>query len=341
MPGPPRTRLDPPPAPRMRIITGQQSRAPGYLTVTKGDHVEVKYLGSKENGDEGWLFGVSCQNSQQGWFDASCFSGRATRGAPSAGPGYLAVKQGDEIQVTYTGSEKKGDHGWLYGVSLSSGESGWFDASCFFEETSVCLPFMPKRPPPARRLGEVPPPPADPPPLLPPSSTSTRPRPTLVITSYGVSFRGPADRISEAGHMEINVRCFHDPKCGPLKKHDGRHPLIMNRFALHREFPRTLREVRDFLCQNEERSSYGSELRLAICCKSGRHRSVAFAEILKRLLNKVGYPMHIRVQHETLTPCGCRECKWDLPEAALPDAVAKADARAIAIWYGEGHMQCS
>ena len=334
----------------MRIITGQQSRAPGYLTVTKGDHVEVKYVGSKETGDDGWLFGVSCPNTQQGWFDASCFSGCATRGAPSAGPGYLAVIQGDEIQVTYTGSEKKGDHGWLYGVSVSSGERGWFDDSCFFapgwSRLDLSWSELRKRAPPARRLGEVPAPPADPPPsldppppdrprwLLPPSSTWTRAGATLVITSYGVRFPLCAGRINERSHRVINVRCFHDEERGRRinVRHDGHHPLIMNRLAWHRAFPGKLREVRDFLRQNEERSSYGNELRLGVCCRSGRHRSVAFVVVLGRLLNKVGYPMHIRVQHETLTPCGCLACSWYLGGAGLPDKVAEADARAIAIW---------
>ena len=156
-------------------------------------------------------------------------------------------------------------------------------------------------------------------------------RGTLVITSYGVRFPLCAGRINERSHRVIDVRCFHDEH-GPSRRHDGHHPLIMNRLAWHRAFPGKLREVRDFLRQNEERSSYGNELRLGVCCRSGRHRSVAFVVVLGRLLNKVGYPMHIRVQHETLTPCGCLACSWYLGGAGLPDKVAEADARAIAIW---------
>ena len=337
----------------MRIIRSVCSVAGGYLALHRGDEVEVLYAGSIENGDAGWLFGTLLRSTgeqgTQGWFPVSCLLCAAISSFRSLGPGYLALNKGDEVQVTYVGSWNNGDDGWLYGTACATGEQGWCNAAV----VGVALPSRPVRLPaqvplppegpcPASEaLVSSPPPSPDFPPPAPiwltpsrPScSTSTLSRPTLSLTSYGVRFKRVSRRISRRAQKSVDARCFHDPHHGDLATHDGHHPEIIFGLASDPAFPAMLRDIRDFLRQHQERSSNDNELMLAISCRSGRHRSVAFVELLRRVLDQVGYPMHVEVEHATLyNPCNCSECSWYHEEADPPQQVADAVELAVYDW---------
>lgn len=111
----------------------------------------------------------------------------------------------------------------------------------------------------------------------------------LELITYGVRFDKPKPTYLD---LNIDLRLFRDPGAGPLKTHDGHHPDIMARLVEHPEFEDFLRSVRRQIeAKVEERrraadkAGGGGEpifvtLRVGLYCKSGRHRSVAFGNLM-------------------------------------------------------------
>ena len=44
----------------------------GYLGLSQGDEVRVAYVGSRKQGDDGWLYGTAYATGEEGWFDSKC-----------------------------------------------------------------------------------------------------------------------------------------------------------------------------------------------------------------------------------------------------------------------------
>ena len=120
----------------------------GYLVVCLGDLVQVLYVG-RELSDTGWLYG-RLGNDTEGWPPCNiCLFFLQARDPSGVVPtenyldgiwldvlenfspmgfcGYLSLRKGNQVEVTYKGST--GDEcGWLFG-SLSDGQRGWFPES--------------------------------------------------------------------------------------------------------------------------------------------------------------------------------------------------------------------
>ena len=103
----------------------------------------------------------------------------------------------------------------------------------------------------------------------------------LGIFSHGSDandLRSAEERLSHGFNREhrlsIDVRRFYDPHAGELRKHDGRHPDIMEALDTHKDF---LKEVLTPCMHLEQRR--GGRASIAFFCNRGKHRSVAAAEL--------------------------------------------------------------
>ena len=390
----------------------------GYLGLSQGDEVRVAYVGSRKQGDDGWLYGTAYATGEEGWFESKCCWARLDLGCPDV----RAVGSADVPQVTAEASPSAspppspqliGERPHPVGTgpfpryklvdylpegampcfgpqTIGHHEVRWPQATaeiqtCFAQNLSLIalndmlwgkgmqrcqnlsdaitaavdfgildhiqerwLRFCNQRgnkskhepgwtdpasssPPPSPQRPH--PPPTWMTPQRPPCRTLTR---NLIIKSYGVKSLEVGNGSIVAFHaradMHVDARCFSDRRKGWLKFHDGRHPAIMERLAHHADFPRELRRVRDFM---SERCNPGQdiELKLAIRCKSGHHRSVAFAELLIYLLARHTTDFHVFVEHATLhRPCNCSDCNWQNRD--LPLKVAMAYEIAVDVWRG-------
>lgn len=132
-------------------IADVPSLSSGYLALSAGEVVEVEYKGCDENGDRGWLFGCSLATGNQGWFVDTVVSQKpcveaqvatecsgtfadpvvvgsevkAFTDIPSLEVGYLALALGEVVKVQYVGKESTEEDGWLFGISVATGQQGW------------------------------------------------------------------------------------------------------------------------------------------------------------------------------------------------------------------------
>jgi len=58
----------------LEVFADVPSPGPGYLALTRGEFVKIKYMGSEASNDAGWLFGVVVGTGQEGWFSAVAIS---------------------------------------------------------------------------------------------------------------------------------------------------------------------------------------------------------------------------------------------------------------------------
>ena len=111
-----------------------------------------------------------------------------------------------------------------------------------------------------------------------------------------------------------DVRELSDPGAGPLKNHVGFHPRIQQRILeLHPDAVRTMvGEV--FECLRRARAERQREITLSFQCRSGRHRSVACAEMVSAYLAGQGYDAssrHADLERDPSKQCrtGCQLCQ--------------------------------
>ena len=97
--------------------------------------------------------------------------------------------------------------------------------------------------------------------------------------------RSTEERLSHGFNREhplsIDVRWFYDPHAGELKKHDGRHPDIMEVLARHKDFLKCILKP----CKRHLEEHCGGRASIAFFCNRGKHRSMAAAELLERTPN--------------------------------------------------------
>ena len=102
----------------------------------------------------------------------------------------------------------------------------------------------------------------------------------------------------------LDVRCFDDPDAGKVRQHTGMHPDIIGRLLAHRRFQKWICDAVDFMLRAigpGSRAASGAPQMFLIYCNSGKHRSLACAEVLSGVLEEVG-----EIQ------CGAVErlCEW-------------------------------
>ena len=113
----------------------------------------------------------------------------------------------------------------------------------------------------------------------------------MMFESAGCRFGGAFERPGAV----VDVRRFRDPDAGSLRHHCGINAAIQLRIIDNRKFPDLAREVEDLVRSGVER--------VAFVCKSGRHRSVACAEIFAGIYR--GVAVH---RHEPWCRHNCADC---------------------------------
>ena len=104
----------------------------------------------------------------------------------------------------------------------------------------------------------------------------------------------------------VDMRDFYDPAAGHLRRHDGRHPLIIRRLSEHKLFPHWVREMDRRLTRIRDHPAATDFV--ATFCNAGRHRSVASALILAHAA--AHYGVRCIFEHRSLgaRPCACVAC---------------------------------
>ncbi len=101
------------------------------------------------------------------------------------------------------------------------------------------------------------------------------------LFSFGFKYGAPTD-----ANLLLDVRFLKNPYYDDkLRPYTGQNPAVAEFVLADKEakkFMASLEPLLDFLCGN----SQGDELRLAIGCTGGHHRSVAVVESLGRFLQK-------------------------------------------------------
>ena len=137
-------------------------------------------------------------------------------------------------------------------------------------------------------------------------STQSLQKLPIKIVTYGVKYVGRSGW--PEADLHFDARCFNDPHAGNLKEHDGHHEEIISRMAQHDDFDGWfLNIVRQVLRVHAEAGAEGLDsVIVAIYCKSGRHRSVAGALILRFVLKEMG--LFVEIEHLHLYKCVCDHC---------------------------------
>mmetsp|Transcript_102494 Transcript_102494/g.182090 ORF Transcript_102494/g.182090 Transcript_102494/m.182090 type:complete len:303 (+) Transcript_102494:126-1034(+) len=116
----------------------------------------------------------------------------------------------------------------------------------------------------------------------------------------------------------LDARCFGDPRCGPLRSHIGKHPEIIRRLVGSDCFAPWLQNARMLYCEARRRQCPGDKKQLLalVFCRSGRHRAVAAATILRFILLRsegLRCPEPVHLSFSRRWPCQCWSC--NCPEA--------------------------
>jgi len=138
-------------------------------------------------------------------------------------------------------------------------------------------------------------------------------------------------------HVIVDARAFPDPDCLSLRGHTGCHHEIIARLVRHQNFRRWLAKLKadfDRSAAAARASAQGAgwgnlaDLGVALYCKSGKHRSVAGAIIMRHILLAEGWSCpdmrHLSQNFWGRRCCGglCEECRK--PPASLQECLAWA-----------------
>lgn len=158
------------------------------------------------------------------------------------------------------------------------------------------------------------------------------------------------EALARLGFPQVDVVCdardFPDPDARGLTWHTGHNHVIIARIVRHRNFRRWLRgfSLKFFeACRDKAGSDTGSgdgpvALAIAVYCKSGKHRSVATALILKRILTTEGW--HCDAIRHLSEKRWERSCRGRCEECTQPpDDLDEIYEQAVRIWQAvqRGH----
>jgi hypothetical protein len=133
--------------------------------------------------------------------------------------------------------------------------------------------------------------------------------------------------------MIVDTRVFKDPEAGELRDHCGLHATIIERVVFNDKFPAFLQRVRMQVVPALMSNSV--PFRLGIFCRSGKHRSVAVAQILRHVFAACmpGHNVTWRCvkKHSRCLNGYCAECN------ERPQSFMQAMAHASSVWLDEAH----
>lgn len=135
---------------------------------------------------------------------------------------------------------------------------------------------------------------------LPGRSSGTRPpwtQPEVELLTWGEKLLGGSSPEVDA---VWDVRKLHDPRHSMCC---GQNGTLQFNVAMHAAAPVLFQEV--YIALDNLSKVARRPIRLGFCCNRGRHRSVAVAELLAPLLQKMA--LRVAVHHLTLGKwaCGC------------------------------------
>ena len=132
--------------------------------------------------------------------------------------------------------------------------------------------------------------------------------------------------------MQLDARCFTDPGRTELLDHTGMHPAIISRLVATKEFPLWAGAARGQILEavhEHERDRLQGPVTVLVFCRSGKHRAVAAAAIIKHASITVDGLNCLPVIHLGRSRCSlrCVACEpggdegWD-------------DERLLALYHG-------
>ena len=84
--------------------------------------------------------------------------------------------------------------------------------------------------------------------------------------------------------VQLDARCFRDPGAGELIDHTGMHPAIISRLVATKEFPLWAGAARGQILEavrEHERDRLRGPVTVLVFCRSGKHRAVAAAAVMR------------------------------------------------------------
>ena len=145
----------------------------------------------------------------------------------------------------------------------------------------------------------------------------------------------PVEEYDETRDIYLDARVFTDPDKGDLRDHNGRHHRIIAGMVGHPAWGDWLRHAHvtlERVCRNWSSATGETMLPVVVFCRSGRHRSVAAAEILKYAFVRLKWykfapTMHITIDEEG-AGCRCPECERHRP---VGESIDRSVASAVAL----------
>lgn len=276
-------------------VASSQLDASGRLSVRAGDKLELA-----PGPDADWMWARCGPGAEEGWVPRSALDcvrmqpghGVGTRVIAERADGYIATRVGDVVMVTHI--EVDALASWAYVILIHS-RKGLLCPQGWVRRDSLRQWAAPQSSP-----GDQP-----------------RPRAHLRIVTFGLEncnaelaahckslrYGGAFAQVPDAtlraalgrmGYPSVNVLCdcriFPDYGQERLRGHPGGHPVTVAQVARHDNFRPLLRSIHE---QWGAPSTESARV-MAFFCKSGKHRSVAVATILKRICEEEGLEVDLR-----------------------------------------------
>jgi len=142
----------------------------------------------------------------------------------------------------------------------------------------------------------------------------------------------PFEKYDWTRDIYLDARVFTGPDGEGLRDHNGRHHGIIAGMVAHNAWGDWLRHAHVTLERVFRNWEGGPMLPVVVFCRSGRHRSVAAAEILKYAFVRLKWykfapTMHITIDIEG-AGCRCQECEHGRP---IGERIENSIASAVAL----------
>ena len=146
-------------------------------------------------------------------------------------------------------------------------------------------------------------------------------------------------------HLNVDIvydaRDVHDPDGHRLRDHTGHRHQIISRIISDRRFYRWLFGMHrkfykardDKLMNNEGRGEGPIHITVAVYCRSGKHRSVAAAMVLRHIFQAEGWSREEVPTHLSRTQWGNKCCKGNCNECAQkPNQLSVLLNHSLQVW---------
>ena len=285
---------------------------------------------------------------------------------PESETGYLSTTKGETFVVLYVGSSGDEEE-YVFAERNGDAEVDATQAQKVEKPSPVGPP--PTRPAPSEQPPARPSPVQPPPPVVlaarpPPPAKPALPALTLKLVTFGLETcgdshlekgceaqRGGGNRASfsddelrqalqRKGEPSVDIivdaRRFRDPHAERETRHIGVNPTIISEMVHHRNFKAVLLEIKQQWrdCKN----AGATDLVVAVYCRSGKHRSVALAECLKHVAQKLEKMCVHQMKHLSKERWGSRICTGWCTDCSQDPHQVRAHAFDLVLEYWGGPL---